>query len=387
MPIEFFSSARSSLGVEMELELIDRQSRELVKGAHEILAELGQGYEDGHPKAKPELLQSTVECITGICQTVAEAREDLTATIVEVRAAAARRGLRMMCSGTHPFTDWNTQEITPNDRYHRLIEQMQWPARQMQIFGIHVHVGVRSPEKAIAMLNALCAYIPHLLALSASSPYWMGRDTGLASSRSKVFETLPTAGIPYHLSGWPAFENFMETLISAQTISSVREVWWDIRPHPGFGTIELRVCDGIPTLDDVATMAAIAQSLVERFNSLLDRGYSLPAPRAWVTRENKWRAARYGLDCSIIVDEKGGLMPLRDACEEMVEELLPTARRLGCADELLGVHAILDRGPSYIRQRAIVARGGSLIDVVDDLCDSLDASVDRVGVTAPVAGG
>ena len=386
MPIEFFSSVRSSLGVEVELELIDRQTRELVSGAHQILAEMGAGHPDGsHPKAKPELLQSTVECITGVCQTVEEARADLTGSILEVREAAGRRGLRLMCTGTHPFTDWMTQEITDNERYHRLIEQMQWPARQMQIFGIHVHVGVRSPAKAISMLNALCGYIPHLLALSASSPYWLGRDTGLASCRSKIFETLPTAGIPYHFADWPGFEGFMDTLIGAETISSVREVWWDIRPHPGFGTVELRICDGIPTLDDIATVAAVAQSLVERFNSLLDRGYALPSPRAWVTRENKWRAARHGLDCAIIVDEKGRLMSLRDACEEMVEELLPTARRLGCADELLGVHRILERGPSYLRQRAVLAGGGSLRDVVDDLCDSLDASLGVPQVaTSPV---
>ncbi|HWF56860.1 MAG TPA: glutamate--cysteine ligase [Candidatus Dormibacteraeota bacterium] len=370
--IHFDSSAGPSLGVEMELAIIDPQSRELVKGAHEMLLEMGEGHADGtHPKAKAELLQSTIEIITGICQNVAEARADLTATLDEVTEYTERRGLLLMCAGTHPFSDPVHQEITPNDRYRRLVDEMQWPARQMQIFGIHVHVGVRSGEKAIAMVNALTAYIPHFLALSASSPYWMGHDTGLASTRSKVFEGLPTAGPPWQLSGWAQFERFMDTLIAARTIATIREVWWDIRPHPGFGTVELRICDGMPTLREVAVMAALSQCLVHRFDMLIDRGYTLPVPRAWVVRENKWRAARHGLDASIILDEEGRTVPLRDAISELVEELTPVARRLGCFAELQDALAIVERGPSYVRQREIVAGGGSLVDVVDGLVAEL----------------
>jgi glutamate---cysteine ligase / carboxylate-amine ligase len=371
MPIEFISSERSSLGVEMELELIDPESRELVSGAQEILAEMGAGRDGGHPKAKPELLQSTVEIITGICHTVGEARGDLAATLEEVREQARRRGLALMCSGTHPFTDPHSQAVTANDRYARLVEEMQWPARQMQIFGIHVHVGVRSGEKAIAMVNALSFYIPHLLALSASSPYWMGHDTGLASCRSKVFEGLPTAGPPWQLGGWAQFESFMDTLIAARTIGSIREVWWDIRPHPTFGTVELRICDGLPTLREVATIAAVSQCLVHRFDTLIDRGYTLPTPRAWLVRENKWRAARRGIDASIIVDDRGTTMPLREALTELVEELTPVANRLQCAGELHGVHDILERGTSASRQREVVAAGGTLRDVVDSLVEEL----------------
>ena len=372
MPIDFVSSAGPSLGVEVELELIDPATRELVSGAHEILTEMGEGHEGGvHPKAKPELLQSTVEIITGICHTVDEARRDLAGTLEEVAGHAERRGLVLMCSGTHPFTDPATQVITPNERYARLVEEMQWPARQMQIFGIHVHVGVRSDEKAIAMVNALSFYIPHLLALSASSPYWMGHDTGLASCRSKVFEALPTAGPPWQLGNWQAFESFMDTLINARTIASIREVWWDIRPHPSFGTVELRICDGIPTLHEVATVAAVSQCLVHRLDTLIDRGYTLPTPRAWLVRENKWRAARRGLDAAIIVDDRGTTMPLREALVELVDELMPVANRLGCAEELDGVVAILERGSSSSRQREVVAAGGTLRDVVDSLVEEL----------------
>ncbi len=372
MPIHFASSAGPSLGVEMELMLIDPRSRELVKGAHEMLIEMGEGHPDGiHPKAKAELLQSTVEIITGICKTAAEARGDLAASLAELTVYTDRDGLLLMCSGSHPFSKPVDQEITPNDRYRRLIDRMQWPARQMQIFGIHVHVGVRSGEKAIAMVNALSAFIPHFLALSASSPYWMGHDTGLASVRSKVFEGLPTAGPPWHLTGWSQFERFMDTLITARTIASIREVWWDIRPHPGFGTIELRICDGLTNLREVASIAALGQCLVHRFDRLIDRGYTLPVPRAWVVRENKWRAARYGIDAEIILDDDGNTVPLRDAVAELVDELTPIARQLGCVTELHDTLSILERGPSYIRQREVVAAGGSLVDVVDSVVAEL----------------
>ncbi|WP_279581598.1 glutamate--cysteine ligase [Fodinicola feengrottensis] len=320
MRIEFSSSPRASLGVEWELELVDLDTRELRSGASEILTEIRPEGAAEHPKAKHELLESTVEVITGVCTTVAEARADLAETVEQVRQAAAKRNLGVMCSGTHPFTDWATQDISPHTRYQRLIESMQWLARRLQIFGVHVHVGVRAPEKAIPIVNALTQYIPHFLALSASSPYWQGKDTGLASARSKVFEGLPTAGLPYQLSGWDQFEAYMETLISTQTIQTIREVWWDIRPHPNFGTVELRICDGLATFDEIVGIAALAQCLVERFDRELDRGYTLPLPKRWVVEENKWRAARYGLDAEIIADDKGTVVPLKQAISDLLED-------------------------------------------------------------------
>ncbi len=372
MQIPFTSSERSSLGVEWELQLIDRESRQLTSGATEILAELKPDDADEHPKAKHELLQSTIEIITGICSTVAEAKADLAGTLAEVVAAADRRGLGLMCAGTHPITDWQTQQISPKERYTQLIEKMQWLARRLQIFGVHVHVGVRSSDKVIPMVNALSQYIPHFLALSASSPYWVGADTGLASARSKVFEGMPTAGLPYQLSGWGGFEDYMETLISTQAIESVREVWWDIRPHPDFGTVELRICDGLPTLDEIGAVAAMAQCLVEQFDREIDRGYTLPTPASWVLRENKWRAARYGLDAEIIVDERGTVRPVKDALRDLVEELMPTARRLDCATELSDVLRVIEVGGSYERQRRVAAANdGRLEPVVDSLLAEL----------------
>ena len=371
MHIPFHPSERTTVGVEMELEVVDGRTRKLHGAASEILDVLGRGHPGGtHPKAKHELLESTVEIITGICSTVAEARADLEVTLAELRAETDRRGLALLCSGTHPFSTWDEQKISPDPRYHRLIEEMQWPARRLQIFGIHVHVGVRSGERAVAIANSLASYIPHFLAVSASSPFWMGGDTGLASARSKVFEALPTAGIPYQMDGWADFERFMTTLIAARSISSIREVWWDIRPHPDFGTVELRICDGTPTMSELAAVAATSHCLVEWMNGVYDREGALPVSAVWIVRENKWRAARHGVDAQIIVDDEGHLVPLRDAIADLVARLEPVAARLGCEAELRHLLAMVER-PSYVRQREVVSNGGTLVDVVDSLVAEL----------------
>src|SRR2546423_2191488 len=373
LPVDilFHASERSSLGVEVELQIVDRTSRELRSGASAILQRLGNERGEPHPKAKNELIESNIELITGICSTVAEARADLEGTLAEVVPVAEELGLALLCAGTHPFSDWAAQDITPDERYLRLVEEVQWPARRMAIFGIHTHVGVRSAEKAIAIANALTGYIPHFLALSASSPWFEGRDTGLASSRTKVFEGLPTAGLPQLLGTWEQFQELMTTLISAKAISSIREIWWDIRPHPNFGTVELRICDGIPTMTEIACVAALAQCLVEWMDSLIDRGYTLPCPKAWIVGQNKWRAARFGIEAEITVDEQGTLTPLQGAIADLVEELAPVARRLGCEKELDHAPRILDPRPGYLRPRPRVDAGGNLVDVVDGLIGEL----------------
>lgn len=368
MHIDFSPSERTSLGVEWELELVDLDTRELVGVSDAVLAAICPDGAHEHPKAKHELLQSCVEVITGICGTVAEAKADLTETVAVVATAAAERNAGIMCSGTHPLTDWSTQRVTDIPRYVALMDRNQWMARQLQIFGVHVHVGVRSPEKAMPIVNALLAYLPHFLSLSASSPYWIGADTGLASYRSKIFEALPTAGLPYQLSGWHAFERYMDALISSHAIESIREVWWDIRPHPNFGTVELRICDGLPTIDEIGCVAALAQCLVERFDRQLDNGYTLPDPRPWLVRENKWRAARYGLDAEIVVDNSGRVQPVIEAITDLVDDLLPLARKLHCDKELECIPRLIERGASYQRQRAVAAaHGGDLVPVVDSL--------------------
>lgn len=368
MAISFQASPGPSLGVEVEMTLIDPISGRLTDAASSVLDGIGpEGTLGPHPKLKHELFECTVEAITGVCSTVDEARSDLEGSITDLRRGLDGTGLSLTCSGTHPFSSWRELSVSPNPRYHRLLDDVGWPARRLAIFGIHYHVGVRSGEKAIAFMNALTDYLPYFLALSASSPYWGGTDTGMASSRTKVFESLPTAGLPPQLHSWPEFQHFMDALITAEAITSVREVWWDIRPHPDFGTVELRMCDAMPTLGEVVAVAAMAQSLVAWFDHLVDRGYTLPMPRDWIVRQNKWLASRYGLEAPLIVDDSGTRRPATELIGELIDELMPVARRLRCATELDRVRAIVEKGPSYRRQRAVVEAGGTLQDVVAQL--------------------
>jgi carboxylate-amine ligase len=364
--IDFNPSRGATLGVEWELQLVDAETRQLRQDAREVLASLpvlSEGRDN--PKIRHELMESTVEIVTDICQTVGEAKDDLAATVAELRAAAAERGITLACMGTHPISDWRDAVMAPVQRYADLVEEMQWLARRIQTFGVHVHVGVTDVAKAIPIVNALSAYLPHFLALTASSPYWSGHDTGLASSRAVVFGQLPTAGPPHLLDDWAAFEDYMDTLLRAGTIRSIKEVWWDIRPHPDFGTVEIRMFDGIPTMRELGMAAALCQSLVTLFEQQLDRGYTLPRPAAWVVRDNKWRATRYGLDAIVITDDAGATAPLRDDLYELVRELEPVADRLGCAEELKVAGEVLEYGAPYERQRAIRAGGGTVVDMVD----------------------
>jgi carboxylate-amine ligase len=357
-----------TLGIEWELQLIDRRTRMLRQDAREVLAALPGLSESGeHPKMKFELMQSAVEVVTGICSTVAEAKGDLAATISQLQRITAERGTMLACAGTHPVSDWRDAKMAPIQRYAELLENLQWLARRIQTFGVHVHVGIRDRSKAMPIVNALAGYLPHFLALTASSPFWSGHDTGLASSRSVIFGGLPTSGPPQMLPNWSDFENYMDTLLRAGTIRSIKEVWWDIRPHPDFGTVEVRMFDGLPTLREIGMAAALSQSLVHLLDTQLDRGYTLPRPAAWVVRDNKWRATRYGLDAMVITDDYGSTAPLRDQLYELVRELDPVAERLGCAAELAVAFEVLDQGASYERQRALVASGGELADVVDAL--------------------
>jgi carboxylate-amine ligase len=370
MEIPFRSSPRPTLGVEVELGIVDRVDRELTSAGSELLAELGVGHPEGtHPRAKHELFECTVEVITGICNSVAEAGGDLRATITELERAASGRGLAIVSSGTHPFSHWSRQRISPDPRYEELVDLIGWPARRLAIHGTHFHVGVRSGPAAVAVTNAVTVHLPVFLALSASSPFWHGDDTGLASARTKVFEGLPTAGLPPRLGDWADFEALMETLLTAEAIRSIREVWWDVRPHPDFGTVELRMCDALSTLDETLSLAALAQSLVADLQERFEAGAELPSLREWVLRENKWLAARHGLDAELIVDDRGTRRPARDSVRALVEQLRPTAQRLGCDTELDGVLGIIDRGPGYVRQRRIMAEGGTMEDVVDRLVD------------------
>jgi glutamate---cysteine ligase / carboxylate-amine ligase len=363
MNIVFNGSERPTLGAEIEVQVVDETGALATDtAATKILAEL-----DDDAAYKHELLECTIEVITGVCENVDEVRADMGGKVERLIQVAENQGYRVMCSGTHPFSPWTDQTVSPDPRYHQLIERCQWAARRLLIFGVHTHVGVKSGEEAIAISNSLATFIPHFLALSSSSPFWQGRDTGLASVRSKVFESLPTAGLPYQLENWGQFQRFMRTLIGAGSIRSIREVWWDIRPHPNFGTLELRICDGIPTMEELCALVALSQSLVvwlaDRYNS----GHDVPRHQAWTVRENKWRAARYGLEAEIIRNEEGDLISIRRSIGDLLEDLTPVADRLGCGADLANIHKILERGTSATRQREVHQRAGRLSAVVDSL--------------------
>jgi carboxylate-amine ligase len=368
MAIDWNPSHGPTLGIEWEVQLIDSETMQLRQEAGKVLADLPVIGDTGeHPRLKHELMQSTVEVVTGICSTVSEAKDDLAEMITELQRIAAPHGIVLACAGTHPVSDWRDATMAPIQRYAELVEQMQWLARRIQTFGVHVHVGISDGSKAIPIVNALAAYLPHFLALTASSPFWCGYDTGLASSRSVTFGTLPTSGPPPRLADWEQFEEYMDTLLRAGTIRTIKEVWWDIRPHPDFGTVEIRMFDGTPTLREVGMVAALSQSLVQLFDYQLDRGYTLPSPPPWLVKDNKWRATRYGLDAIVITDDDGSTAPLRDELYELLRALEPVADRLGCADELSVADEVLEHGASYERQQAVYRRTGELTSVVESL--------------------
>lgn len=360
----------------MELHLVDAVTGELASASNDILAEMGANYPGGeHPKAKHELFQSTVEIITGVCDNPAQAGDDLRATLSELRAAAERRGLTLVSAGTHPFGLAREQIVSPHQRYLDLVEDLQWPARRMLICGMHVHVGVPDGGTAIRIIGELMRHHPLFLALSASSPYFERDDSGLASARTKIFEGLPTAGLPPPLADWSDFESFMSTLIESGCIRSIREVWWDIRPHPDFGTVEFRMCDATPTVRETIALAALAQTLVESTIRQIEAGTLPPPPREWTIRENRWLAARYGLDAALIVQRPGDdhpeRRPVRELVTELLAELRPVASDLGTLDQLADLEMLLEAGSGAQRQRRVVEAGGTLADVVQHLAAEL----------------
>ncbi len=384
MQLPFHASPQPTLGIEWELFIVDRNTRDLVSGASKILEHMGIDPRVGHPKVKNELFECIIEIITGVCDTVEEACADLAATLADVRKAANDLGYDLFSAGTHPFAHWEEQQISPGYRYHTLVDQLQWPARRLLICGIHFHVGVSSDVRVMQFLHATSYYIPHFLALSASSPYFGGIDTGLASGRSKVFEGLPTGGPPAQVPNWESFDNLVTTLISAQVIQSFREIWWDIRPHPIFGTLELRICDGIANLRVLGALAAVAQCLIVSFDRAVDQGQELPKPLDWIVRENKWSAARYGLD-ALIMGPDGVLMRLSESITNLVEDLMPVATDLGCQDELSVVNELLAAIPAQNLQRQMVSDGGTLVDVVEMLIRQSKQGERRTGQTRQAA--
>ncbi|GHD38612.1 glutamate--cysteine ligase [Mycetocola manganoxydans] len=372
MGIDFARSERSTVGIEWELALVDRDSGELVSAAEEVLLALHSPDGQPHPRITGELLLNTVELVSGVHTTVGAAVSDLDGQLQELRAVTLPRGIDIIGSGSHPFGQWYDQPVANKERYHKLIERTKWWGRNMMIWGVHVHVGIEDRDKVMPILNAMLSYIPHLQAISASSPYWTGTDTGYASNRALMFQQLPTAGLPYQLSDWEAFEGYVADMTRPGIIDDFTEVRWDIRPSPHWGTLEVRFCDGASTHRELAAVAALIHCLVEHLSSLLDAGETLPVLPPWFVRENKWRAARYGLDAQIILDGDGNERAVTDDIRDLLVTLAPVAERLRCSAELASIVSILDDGASYIRQLRIAeANDGDLTTVVKALAQEL----------------
>ena len=378
MRIDFTPSRRSTIGAEWELALVDRRSGELSSVAERILDQVRPDGADEHPKIKQELLLNTIEVITGVCTTVAELKADLTASLDLVHKVTDPLGVELFSAGTHPFSNWYQQKVTDKERYAKLIDRTQWWGRQMLIYGVHVHVGLDHRDKALPVLDAMLNYAPHLQALSASSPYWGAEDTGYASNRALMFQQLPTAGLPFQFSEWAELERYVADMFTTGVIDHFSEIRWDIRPAPQFGTIEMRVCDGLPTLEEVGAISALTQCLVEDFSTRLDHGERLPTLPPWHVQENKWRAARYGIDAIVILDAAGRERLVTDDIADLLDRLEPVARRLDCVTELRDVETILTYGPSYLRQRAVAKQyNGSLKAVVASLVAEMRDGIAR----------
>jgi carboxylate-amine ligase len=368
--IGFSGSPRPTLGVEWEFALVDADTRDLSNEAAEVIADIG-----ANPRVHSELLRNTVEVVTGVCDTVGEAMEDLRGTIAEIGGPVRERGLELFCAGTHPFAQWSTQHLTESPRYAELIKRTQWWGRQMLIWGVHVHVGVSSAHKVMPIISSLLNHYPHLLALSASSPYWAGQDTGYASNRAMMFQQLPTAGLPFQFATWREFERFVHDQKTTGIIDHINEIRWDIRPSPHLGTIEVRVFDGVPDINELAALTALTHCLIVDLDRRLDAGEQLPVMPPWHVQENKWRAARYGLDAVVILDADSNERLVTADLDDLLERLAPVADSLHCTDELAAVADIPRRGASYQRQRRVAEdHDGDLRAVVDAVVGELDIS-------------
>ena len=365
--IAFNRSQRPTVGVEWEFALVDPETRDLANEAAGVIAEIGET-----PHVHKELLRNTVEVVTGICDNAGAAMDDLRGTLGIVRPIVRERGMELFCAGTHPFAEWEAAELTDAPRYAELIKRTQWWGRQMLIWGVHVHVGISSANKVMPIITSLLNQYPHLLALSASSPYWDGADTGYASNRAMMFQQLPTAGLPFHFQRWSHFERFVHDQKKTGIIDHMNEIRWDIRPSPHLGTIEVRIFDGVSNLAELGALVALTHCLIVDLDRRLDAGDQLPTMPPWHVQENKWRAARYGLDAEIILDADSNERLVTDDLDELLNRLEPVAASLGCADELAEVSSIYHAGASYQRQRRVAEEhDGDLRAVVDALVAEL----------------
>jgi glutamate---cysteine ligase / carboxylate-amine ligase len=334
------------------------------------------GEQEAHKgSVKPELLQSVVEVATKVTSSVGEAVDDLRGLRARLRDAAADSNAVIAGAGTHPFSRYEHQEVTDRPRYVELIEAMRWVAERELIFGLHIHIGLDSPDKAIACTNAARTFLPELLALSANSPFWHGRKTGLASTRIKVFDSFPRSGLPPSFASFEEFELLVERGVKTNSFADYTYIWWDLRPHPKFGTIEIRICDAQTRLDSIAPIVALAQSVVASLAADFDEGRPLPVQPVTLVGENKWRASRYGLGAQLIDLEKDTERTVPAAVRSLADWCEPAAKKLGCSRELGQVEALLERGNGADEQARVYEETESLLAVAQRLAEQTVAGI------------
>ncbi len=368
--LEFNRSPKHTLGVEWELGVIDPQTRDLVPKAVELIDLVAPK----HPKLhfEREFLQNTVELVTGVHDAVPAAIDELTRGVDALQEGAEELGVRLWASGSHPFSDFREQPVSAKMTYAEIINRTQYWGSQMLIWGIHVHVGISHEERVWPIINALMTKYPHLLALSACSPGWDGIDTGYASNRTMLYQQLPTAGMPYHFDSWQQWEQFERDQAISGVTSHTGSMHFDIRPAAKWGTIEVRISDATSNLRELSAIVALTHALVVHYDRMLERGETLPTLQPWHLAENKWRAARYGLEALVVTSRDTEERWVTQELSELVDELTPLAEELGCAAELNLVPEILERGAGYARQRRIFQRTRDWKKVVDATCDEME---------------
>ena len=355
-----------TIGIEEEFQIVDPTTRELRSHITEMIEEgkmiLGE-------QVKPEMHQSMIEVGTGICRNIQEAREDVTKLRKAISILAGKKGLKIAAASTHPISNWKDQKITPDAHYEALINEMQFLAQSLLIFGMHVHIGIEDREAQIRIMNEMRYLLPHLLALSTSSPFWVGIQTGLKSYRSEVFKKFPRTDIPDHFRSYPEFEGYVSLLLKTGCIDRPKKIWWDVRPHPHFSTLEVRICD-IPTrVDDVIAIAALIQATVAKLHRLHEKNQGFRIYHRALIQENKWRAVRYGLDGKLIDFGKQKEVPVRDLICEYLEFVDDVVDELDSRREIEHIHTILAEGTSADRQLKVFAETGDLNAVVDLLLE------------------
>jgi carboxylate-amine ligase len=357
--IEFQSAGILTLGVEIELQLIDKNTCNLAPRAEELLTACAH-----LKKVKPEFYLSTVEINTDKCTNVQQVEKDLSETFAAVTAVADNLDIALSTTGAHPFAKYSDCVISPTERYQELIDRNQWLTRRMTVYGLHIHLGMASGDDCIRFNNFFMYFMPHLLALSASSPFWQGVDTGLSSCRPTTYEALPTAGQPYHVRNWKDFENLYESLKKCGSIKTLKDLWWDMRPSPGFGTLEIRVCDGCATLYETLAIVAFVHTLAHWFADHGSWLESVNYPPRWLSRENKWRVIRYGMDAELVMNTDGKTKLLREDMLEWLEKLKPYADKLGYQHYLMNLREMMKNGSSSERQRSCFTSSKRFEDVV-----------------------